>query len=38
MSKITVSCWKSITLAQAHGVEDDKIIKNVDDLDAFMTA
>ncbi|MGR5944135.1 hypothetical protein [Enterobacter sp. C4G1] len=28
----------SITLAQAHGVEDDKIIKNVDDLDAFMTA
>ncbi|HGG8840963.1 TPA: hypothetical protein ACJJXJ_005220 [Enterobacter soli] len=28
----------SITLAQAHGVEDDKIIKNADDLDAFMTA
>ncbi|WP_247650549.1 hypothetical protein [Enterobacter sp. Tr-810] len=28
----------SITLAQAHGVDDDKIIKNADDLDAFMTA
>lgn len=28
----------SITLAQAHGVEGDKIIKNADDLDAFMTA
>ncbi|WP_368544566.1 hypothetical protein [Enterobacter soli] len=28
----------SITLAQAYGVEDDKIIKNADDLDAFMTA
>lgn len=28
----------SITLAQAHGVEKDKIIKNADDLDAFMTA
>jgi hypothetical protein len=25
-------------LAQAHGVDDDKIIKNADDLDAFMTA
>lgn len=28
----------SITLAQAYGVEDSKIIKNADDLDAFMTA
>ena len=28
----------SIKLAQAHGVEKDKIIKNADDLDAFMTA
>ncbi len=28
----------SITLAQVHGVEKDKIIKNADDLDAFMTA
>jgi len=28
----------SITLARAYGVEKDKIIKNADDLDAFMTA
>lgn len=28
----------SITLAQAYGVEKDKIIKNADDLDTFMTA
>ena len=28
----------SITLAQAYGVDEDQIIKNADDLDAFMTA
>lgn len=28
----------SITLAQAYGVEESKIIKNADDLDAFMMA
>ncbi|MGM5681875.1 hypothetical protein [Citrobacter koseri] len=28
----------SITLAQAHGVEEAKIIKNADDLDTFMMA
>jgi hypothetical protein len=28
----------SITLAQAYGVEEARIIKNVDDLDAFMMA
>jgi hypothetical protein len=28
----------SITLAQAHGVEEVKIIKNADDLDTFMMA
>ncbi|MDV0336987.1 hypothetical protein RVP30_28615, partial [Klebsiella grimontii] len=28
----------SITLAQAYGVDKNKIIKNADDLDAFMMA
>lgn len=28
----------SISLAQAYGVEEAKIIKNADDLDAFMMA